>query len=421
MKRSIENSSSSGTSKRKKTLDLKSLTDEQLAVFLKVLTDEQLVEYLNTMGFKRVIIPNTLLTLEQREEISKRYWVDKNSNIFSVIKRRVMSQNKAFQVGLVTKTRKIPLRPYFLCLCTFKPETIPIDYNTFKYTVDHIDEDYKNNHIDNLQFLTRRENSKKSNLQRTITKRNRPSKPLIVTDVKDGGIKNKNGAIYNSFKSLSDDLGISISSIEKSLTRPNYYAGSIYKIEYQSTESQLLPGEYVGKASEYFKSMYGNNYRMTNFGRLINTIGGITDGSKVKRKGVYKQFGIKGVDNKHYKIEAHLLLWRYFHGEIPKGQVVRHVRSNRDADGYERNYIEDLELGTQSQNCQDYHDLDKGVRKIEVVSIPTLNPKLTIGQVFCTSSEVAKLIGVKHHYNIHSSCKFGHKTRGYGFKYAEEQ
>jgi hypothetical protein len=47
-----------------------------------------------------------------------------------------------------------------------------------------------------------------------------------------------------------------------------------------------------------------------------------------------------------------------FKGKIPEGKIIMHddTKITTCKDGYERNWLEDLKLGTTSENVQSYHD-----------------------------------------------------------------
>lgn len=84
----------------------------------------------------------------------------------------------------------------------------------FEYVIDHIDEDKSNNNINNLQWITRGENVKKSE---TLTHR---SRKLTVDDANE--IRKKYQPRVYTREMLAEEYGVSLSTI-KSILKLQYY------------------------------------------------------------------------------------------------------------------------------------------------------------------------------------------------------
>lgn len=64
----------------------------------------------------------------------------------------------------------------------------------------------------------------------------------------------------------------------------------------------------------------------------------------------YKQVVLYKDGKRHYK-RVHRLVWEAFYGAIPNGLFINHIDSKKD-----NNHISNLELVTNSENIQHFHD-----------------------------------------------------------------
>jgi hypothetical protein len=234
---------------------------------------------------------------------------------------------------------------YRVCLMSFFPNKIPKDIHN--YDVDHIDGVHSNNHVSNLQWLTKSDHARKTQAQ---IKGNRKSfvekkgKRIVIIYDSHSSIIGPcmTGREFDSITCASKTLELNISNIFKSLNKG--YLTIRFKFKY--IEQDLRPGEYFIPLGPYMVS---------NRGRYKNKHGKITTGYDTDRRYRRARVNLNG-KTKGYLM--HSLVWMAFNGPVPPGMVVMHndTYDTLDEFGYERNYLEDLTLGTQKQNTQSYRD-----------------------------------------------------------------
>lgn len=160
---------------------------------------------------------------------------------------------------------------------------------------------------------------------------------------------------------------------------------------------------------EVFKPI--GEYEVSNKGKFKHKNGFLTSGSKL-RGTKYKKALIKlPGDYKRKTYYIHVLVWRAFNGPIEKGKVVMHDDNNHTLtpDGYERNWLCDLKLGTQKENCLSYHSNRNDLKSVYCYENKKTYPYAAIA---------AKELGL-HRGHISSVCKGKRrKAGGYTFKYA---
>jgi hypothetical protein len=93
---------------------------------------------------------------------------------------------------------------------------------------------------------------------------------------------------------------------------------------------------------------------VSNKGRIKTRLGTITLGNPSRNKQKYRSFSYRETNTSSSgKIYVHQLVYRAFNGEIPDGFVVMHDdNSPLDSNGTYRNWLEDLSLGSQSENMK---------------------------------------------------------------------
>lgn len=286
---------------------------------------------------------------EFEKGIREKYEVSSHCRIRNV-KTNNMSICKKEQYGFFYAGKCKNLRRHRVCLASFYPDDIPEDIN--KYDVDHIDGNHDNNMLNNLQWLSKSEHSKKT-MKQTKEKRrshaNLQGKKIMVIKVKGNGNNTLIGKVFISCSEAANFFNVRKSSRICNTIRRDQWLLRSYKLKY--IETKLLEGE-------IFKKL--GNYELSNKGRIKMMNGKITSGSKLNNT-KYKKVSIKlNGDNKLKQYLLHQLIWIAFNGPIPEGKVVMHndTYNTLDSEGYERNWLEDLSLGSQSENMISYHNIN---------------------------------------------------------------
>ncbi len=165
-----------------------------------------------------------------------------------------------------------------------------------KSTVDHIDDNAYNNHVNNLQWLTTSDNSKKGR-----------SKQLK-------GVRDSLGGLDLDEETVQHDL-------------PEETWTILSKTTEVSTMGRLRT--------------FGTKYKL---------------GSRLRGK-KYRYATVKLDDaESSRKFYIHHLVWMAFHGDIPEGQIILHDDSvPLNPDGTYRNWLVDLRTGRHTENGQEHH------------------------------------------------------------------
>lgn len=332
------------------------------------------------------------------EAVCENYEVSDKCRIRNTKTQKILS-DKIDRIGLWCNGICKILSRHRICLASFYPDKIPDDINN--YDVDHIDGNHDNNILYNLQWLSKSEHCKKTNIQ---TKGRRKSlihnsgKTIKIVDVKNNGRKELLGSVFGSSHCAASKLELQQGSISAS-ARKGTWAGC-YKFIF--VEQHILKGE-------KFKPL-GNGYQVSNKGRIKMKRGKITKGTNVIGT-KYRQVNIKlNNDVKPRKYCVHKLVWIAFIGPIPEGKVVMHddTYNTLDEEGRERNWLEDLSLGTYSENSQSYQDNRKDLKRVRCIEN---------GKEYFNATEAAKDLNL-HRSKIHLVCKKKRNTTGgYRFEY----
>lgn len=222
-------------------------------------------------------------------------------------------------------------------------------------TVDHIDNNPSNNSILNYQWMSLSENSKKSQ-EKSYVPRN--GQKVIL--------KKKSGEVLGSFKNInlaavfikeSHKKDISLKSLESKISRaiknPHF---SVYGYQFSLFNNDCR--------DEIWKPVIieGNPtiYLASNYGKIKNIHDQYSSQTIVRENPKYKQVSI---NYKSYYV--HRIVWSAFYGNIPMDKEVLHNDMiGILPDGSYRNYLEDLTLGTRSENMISYHQQKDKLLKI---------------------------------------------------------
>ena len=231
---------------------------------------------------------------------------------------------------------------YHLTLQTFFPH-IPQNGRI----VDHIDENHTNNYINNLQWLTRSQNSRKSNQLRPRNSGAARSKPVEQWS-KDGVVR------IREFKSTAEagrETKIAHGNISVCARGIKPSAGG-YVWKFKELESQQdLPNEKWETNDRLKELLMCHKTRISNLGRILTAKGIKTKGNKISGTSGHRMY-------RGYLV--HQLVWVVWgdNRTVPKHGdelVICHDdRIPKDEDGCVLNAIDHLTLATQSENVLGY-------------------------------------------------------------------
>lgn len=213
--------------------------------------------------------------------------------------------------------------------------------------VDHIDNNPYNNFIDNFQWVTRKENAIKNILEQAGSPRNGIEVEIYTTY----GIRERfnsleeaaraihfvtNDSYEANAEKIAGHLADCISNPPKRLSVRGFSIRRLNVFE-------DLPNEIWQR--------YPNNpkYWISNKGRVKGKGGNLLR-PRYGRNGPYSDINIAGV---RY---IHILVWLTFKGIIPDGEEILHNDNAPKKNGFYRNWLEDLSVGTRRLNNLQYHE-----------------------------------------------------------------
>jgi hypothetical protein len=295
-------------------------------------------------GYPRYTINEHCHVMGPRGEILKH---DKNYRV-------MLHKDKAYEKKTI----------YRLSLLAFYPNIPPLD------SVDHIDGNYHNNHIINLQWMTLKDNIRKSKIGVPNTNGPTQSKTIWLLDGREGArvtrYKNRQSAAIGvkAVSGLVVDQGL----ISHSARSGGRLAAKGYFFMYE--EQPDLPGEEwrtsatLDRVLNQVDKPDDKKVKVSSFGRIRNANGIKKRGSKAKRasSGVYRKTKVNGV-----LYADHQLIFMGWNDKSAPGPDERDVNGNRlvichddaapkDESNCYRNWPIDLKIGTQKENMQSYHE-----------------------------------------------------------------
>lgn len=267
---------------------------------------------------------------------------------------------------------------------------------TPEHTVDHIDRDKSNNHISNLRWATKSEQS--SNQHKC---RKHKNTKLIVQMDKNTGFEIMTWFSIRDFLE-SKNLNINVkSNISKACRNGTISHGYKWKWCVEN-----IPGE-------IWRTIHINNHErniyVSNKGRVIDLKQKIGFGCNNKRG--YKEIGIM---KKKYLV--HRLIMIGFVGHDPDGKHVNHIDGNK-----KNNKLENLEYVTDLENIM--HAITTGLKTFdlnghaskEVIQMDKTGKFIA---KYPSGAEAGRHVGV-HGNNITACCNGKYKTSaGYKWKWA---
>ena len=243
-----------------------------------------------------------------------------------------------------------------LALPSAFPNTSPLE------TIYHIDDNHTNNHICNLRWLSRSENSRKGQKKSVNESKKNGGKNGRYMIMKQPDPQDKNNRAKTTtiglFRNVDKCAKFIIENVVQKDNKPvlKTVASKIRRAikipEYKAYGYYFDSYEIEVENEEWKHHPIYTHYEFSTHGRCRNCHGHIAQQSKTRCGSRYKQIAIKG----RYKY-IHRLIWETFMGEIPENLEVMHddeAPSNED-NSY-RNWLCDLTLGTHSQNMVSFHE-----------------------------------------------------------------
>jgi len=274
------------------------------------------------------------------------YEVNEFSQVRHVEHKQFLKENADYRVNLYKNGKRYTRFIYHLSLETFFPQVLRDNR-----TADHIKEnDRTNNHIDNLQWLTQKEQLTKSHKEQPRNSRHKQSKPVEQWSL-DGKTKI---AEFTSASAVRSKLNISSADIGKCASgKRNTCAGYVWKYKHDLTQDCLEGEEF--KTSENLQKLLSRIRRSGKplCDKAISTI-------KVSNKGrILTAQNIKTKGNKNktnrmfYGVSVAQMIWSVFGDRPPKihedGEqecVCHDLSLPVDEDGCYSDNIEHLHLDT---------------------------------------------------------------------------
>jgi len=227
-----------------------------------------------------------------------------------------------------------------------------------EYTVDHIDNNHLNDHITNLQWMKLSENSYKGNEKSRKVPRH--GKATILSRPHDANYEpilfiSSEAAAKFAAQELFETTGRKVSDKK--------FAG--YFKDIRKGARKIIHGYFVDEIvppviekEEWKRVPFGNTEtKISDFGRIMNHYGGITEGclnrSKKYRSTTVRDTSTGAPIDKHEYV--HRLVWQAFVGPIPEGMDVKHVVVEVVNGGF-LNYLKYLDVGDRSSNMFEHFE-----------------------------------------------------------------
>ena len=326
------------------------------------------------------------------KDVYDKYEVSCRCRIRNKTTGKILS-GKSEQVGLLGGGVRKMLKRHRICLASFYPDKIPKKIH--EYDCDHIDGNHNNNRLDNLQWLHKSEHAKKTMEQTKRTRKSRVEKAgkmVVVVAAKNDTVIGPSmvGRTFGSTTCAGRALGVLQSNVSQSVKK-GYWVKNMYR--FALIEQPLLRGE-------IFKEW--NGYWVSNKGRYKHKNGKISTGTR--HNGGRYHVVVVNLNGKRQRYYVHILVWEAFNGPIPPGKVVMHndTYDTLDDEGYERNYLEDLSLGTQQENTQSYQDNRKDLKRVRCIDD---------GNEFRCAAEAGRYFGLRCD-QVSEVCRKKRKTAG---------
>lgn len=215
-------------------------------------------------------------------------------------------------------------------------------------TIDHINDDYTDNRVENLQWMSWSDNARKG--QRTTvlkTNKNNGRNGKHIQMIKDNMRLNTFKSVENAAKYLIDNYCKNnpkqktvASKITRNLSDANKLA---YGFTFRVIQPEIIENEIWKR--------YDDKYSVSNKGRVMGCYNNIMTPNKNRNGSKYSSVYIN-----YKRIYIHQIVWKTFNGEIGDGLEILHDdKASLLENGAYRNWLEDLKLGTRTENMIEFH------------------------------------------------------------------
>src|SRR3990172_11287970 len=265
------------------------------------------------------------------------------------------------------KTSRNYLLTHVLLSSAF-PEILP------EFTVDHIDDNSINHDITNLQWMTRTENATKGQVKSCKTSKTGKTTLMICPETYEclktfisiakaaEHIKKLHGTKYKGKEgTMSNKIDRAAKSIKVTGKRKRLKA---YKYYWEFADNSIE--DEIWKPIQFHANYV---YQISNRGRIKKIYGLITKGCPIRGRKYRTTDVIIGLDDAgrclSQKYYTRQLVWLAFNGFLPDKasglEILHDDNAPRDEIDSYRNWLEDLRLGTRSENNQERHKVAKTI------------------------------------------------------------
>ena len=235
-------------------------------------------------------------------------------------------------------------------------------------TVDHMNDDPTDNRITNLRWMSRRENSIKGQAKSVHNAKLNGGrngrwidmfKTIDSMESKIGCFKSVDTAAkfiiahWPSFRKRCDQQAPGLKTVAAKIRRSlqdGHEKHKPYGVKFRDIPAETIEGEtWVNVPHRLYPDQQDGTYKVSSKGRFKGPCG---IAQQVKNRNGSKYMSIQ-MGKRHY---VHRVVWESFHGPLPDGYEILHDdTAPLNPDGSYRNHLEDLRLGTRSENMREFH------------------------------------------------------------------
>ena len=251
---------------------------------------------------------------------------------------------KPFRNRLILSCEKIK-RHGDIChimLASAFPNNIPAE----KCTVDHINNNHKDNRLENLQWMSWSENSRKGQayaVQKSNENGGRNGRPILLIDEDENHKEFKSVECAAKYLIELKGTNTQVKTIASKITRAlKHTSQRVYGHKVQDLTKD-------NQEDEIWKPY--DDYLVSSKGRVIGKYKQMLHPQPLRSGSKYTTVFVNG--KRHY---IHHLVYIAFNGPIPDNMHILHDDTvPLTPNGLYRNYLEDLRIGTRNENMQEWH------------------------------------------------------------------